>query len=98
MLDSQGAAADRPETERSAVRIAANRAIVFTENRGKKKHAGLPRVFSPKILRMRYGFFGLVAGAVVVAGLVAGFSVVVVAGFLFSAVMMSVVKSMLSFE
>ena len=47
---------------------------------------------------MRYGFFGLVAGAVVVAGLVAGFSVVEVAGFLFSAVMMSVVKSMLSFE
>ena len=50
-----------------------------------------------------YGFFGLVAGeVVVVAGfsvvVVAGFSVVVVAGFLFRAVMTSVVKSALSFE
>src|ERR1043166_9310756 len=55
----------------------------------------------PKKLRSRYGFFGVVAGAAagLVAGFsVAGFSVVVVAGFLLRAVMMSVVKSVLSLE
>ena len=62
----------------------------------------MPRVFL-KTITDDYGFFGLAAGdvvvvVVVVAGLVTGFSVVVVAGFLFKAVMMSVVKSAVSFE
>ena len=100
-FDSHGAAATATGMENSAASITAIRAIVFTMNGGKKKHAGMPRVFSSKNLGSRYGFFGVVAGAVVavvVAGLVAGFSVVVVTGFLFNAVMMSVVKSMVSFE
>jgi uncharacterized membrane protein len=69
----------------------------------KRKNTRKPACFSrKKKWRIAYGFFGLAAGAVVVvvvvAGLVAGFSVVVVTGFLFRAVMTSVVKSMPSFE
>ena len=81
-----------------------SRATILTRRAGKKKHADGAACFSKSILRKNvYGFLGLVAGAavlvvVVLAGLVAGFSVVVVAGFLFSAVITSVVKSMLSLE
>jgi hypothetical protein len=67
---------------------------------GKEKTRGRAACFSKsKIRKEGYGFFGLEAAGevvvvvVVVAGLVAGFSVVVVAGFLFNAVTTSVVKS-----
>src|ERR1700719_3583426 len=56
----------------------------FRRTTGQEKTRGQSACFSAsKFLEERYGFFGLVAGAaveVVVAGLVAGFSVVVVAG------------------
>jgi hypothetical protein len=73
-----------------------------------EKTRGVAACFLAKKLGAVYGFFGLVAGELaglsVVVVVVAGFSVVVVAGFsvvtgfLFKAVMISVVKSMLSLE
>jgi len=73
-----------------------------TKKADTKKHAGAPRVFRKKA-KGRYGFFGLDAGEVAAAELVAGFSVVVVGlsavtGFLLRAVITSVVKSALSLE
>jgi hypothetical protein len=84
--------------QHSAIAAIAIRAIIFKTLSGQEKTRGWAACFPTSNFKEGYGFLGLVAGEVVVvvvvlAGLVAGFSVVVVTGFLFSAVIMSVVKS-----
>jgi hypothetical protein len=103
-VDCHGSAPAAAQTHAHESAASPIRPIISPHFVPERKNTRTRRVsFHFNSLRKVYGErFGLAAGevvvVVVVAGLVAGFSVVVVAGFLFSAVMISVVKSKLSLE